>query len=146
MVRLLSITLLIVSLLAPNSFAGISKGYGYPLSSDLSVAPIKISGKGIYNLVISINLLQRPQDRKIYRTDAYREALNRLQVEWSGIALQKILEAQEVSIEDLPKLKKTIESEIINLANNIKQKYSLEESVELVFSISNFFLLEPKVK
>ena len=65
-------------------------------------------------------------------------------MEWSGVALLQVLKAKELSINDLAELKDNIEDEIAKLADQLKNKYSLNEEVEVVFSLSNFFLLEPK--
>jgi hypothetical protein len=54
------------------------------------------------------------------------------------------LKAKEQSINDLAGLKGNIEAEIAKLADQLKKKYSLNKDVEVVFSLSNFFLLEPK--
>ncbi len=143
MVRSLSITLLIVLLLASNALAGFGS-YNNPYSSDSVVAPIQIKDKGLYNLVISIQFLNAPYDKKMYKSEAYQNFIRRLKVEWSGVALLQILKAKELSLNNLVGLKGNIESEISKLADQLKDKYSLEQSVEVVFSLSNFFLLEPK--
>lgn len=144
MVQSFSITLLIVLLSASNALAGFGSSYSSPYSSDSVVAPIQIKDKGMYNLVISIQVLNEPYDKKMYKSDAYENLIRRLKVEWSGIALLQILKAKEQSINDLVGLKGNIEAEIAKLVDQLKTKYSLEKNVEVVFSLSNFFLLEPK--
>jgi hypothetical protein len=72
--------------------------------------------------------------------------LKRLQIEWSGVTLFQVLKTKEIGIEELVGLKTEIESEIKKLADELKNKYSLEKNVEIVFSLSNFYLLEPKNK
>ncbi len=143
MMRSLSIILLLVLLFATNALAGFSS-YNSPYSSDSVIAPIQIKDKGIYNLVISIQFLNEPYDQKIYKSEAYEKLIRRLKVEWSGIALYQILNAKEQSINDLVGLKGIIETEITKLADKLKDKYSLEKNVEVVFSLSNFFFLEPE--
>jgi len=64
----------------------------------------------------------------------------------SGIALLQILKAEELSINDLAALKVNIEKEVDKLADKLKKKYSLEKDVEAIFSLSNFFILEPNNK
>ena len=143
MARSFSITLLIVLLLTSNALAGFGK-YDNPYSSDSVIAPVQIKDKGMYNLVIAIQFLNEPYDQKVYESDAYENFLRRLKVEWSGVALLQILKAKEQSINDLVGLKGNIEAEITKLADQLKKKYSLSKDVEVVFSLSNFFLLEPK--
>jgi LPS O-antigen subunit length determinant protein (WzzB/FepE family) len=143
MARSFSITLLIVLLLTSNALAGFGK-YDNPYSSDRVIAPVQIKDKGMYNLVIAIQFLNEPYDQKVYESDAYENFLRRLKVEWSGVALLQILKAKEQSINDLVGLKGNIEAEITKLADQLKKKYSLSKDVEVVFSLSNFFLLEPK--
>lgn len=144
--RLLGCTILIVLLVASNAFAGGFSSYEAPYSKDNVVAPIQIKDKGIYNLVVSIQFLNTPYDEKPYKSDAYEKFVKRLKVEWGGIAILQILKSKELSINDLANLKGSIETEISKLADQLKSKYALDKNVEVVFSISNLFLLEPKEK
>ncbi len=143
MIRSFMLTLLIIFLLASNAVAGFGS-YSSPYSSDGVVAPIQIMDKGIYNLVVAIQFLNEPYEQKVYESDEYKNFIRRLKVEWSGVALRHILKAEEQSINDLAVLKGDIEKEIEKLADQLKNKYSLQKEVEVVFSLSNFFLLEPK--
>lgn len=72
--------------------------------------------------------------------------LDRLQVEWRGLALQKVLESKELSITDFVDLKNSIQTEIVKLIEQLKKKLVPEQDIEVVFSFSDFFLLEPKDK
>ena len=135
--------LLIIFLSAPNVLAGFSS-YRNPYSSDSVIAPIQIKDKGLYNLLISIQFLNEPFDKKPYDSDAYENFIRRLKVEWSGVALLQVLKTKEQSINDLAELKGNIEAVIAELADQLKNKYSLNKDAEVVFSLSNFFLLEPK--
>lgn len=144
MIRILCFTILTILIIASNALAGGFSSYSSPYSSDSVVAPIQIKENGIYNLVISIQFLNEPYDQKIYKSDAYGNFIRRLQVEWSGVALEQILKSKEQSINDLVGLKTNIESELIRLIDELKTKYSLDKNIEVVFSLSNFYLLEPK--
>lgn len=128
-----------------NALAGFSS-YDSPYVSDSVVAPIQIKDNGIYNLVISIQILNEPYDQKNYKSDAYGGLIKRLHVEWSGVVLQQVLKSKEQSINDLVALKSNIELELTKLADELKNKYSIEKHIEVVFSLSNFYLLEPKSK
>lgn len=143
--RIFSITFLVVLLFTSNAFAGFSS-YSDISSSDSIIAPIQIKNKGIYNLVVSIHFLNAPTEDKVYKSDPYDKFMRRLKVEWSGVAILQILKAKEQSINDLANLKTNIEGEIAKLANQLKNKYSVDKNVEVVFSISNFFILEPRDK
>ncbi len=55
-------------------------------------------------------------------------------MEWSGVAIHQVLRAREQSINDLANLKANVESEITRLANQLKNKYSVERNAEVVFS------------
>jgi hypothetical protein len=134
-----------VAIVASNAFAGFSS-YSDSNNRDTVIAPIQIKNKGIYNLVVSIQFLNAPTEEKVYKSDTYEKFMRRLQVEWSGVAILQILKAKEQSINDLANLKTNIESEITKLANQLKNKYSVDKNVEVVFSISNFFILEPRDK
>jgi hypothetical protein len=143
MFRLFYTLLLITFLFASNALAGFSS-YSNPCSGDSIIAPIQIKDKGLYNLVIEIQFLNEPYEKKIYESDEYKKFIERLKVEWSGIALLEVLKSKEQNINGLVDLKEKIEMEIKKLAEQLKTKYSLDEKVEVVFSLSNFFLLEPK--
>ena len=143
MVKKFSLATAILLFLASSSFAGFYSSQ-YDTQSSSVVSAIQIKDKGIYNLVVSANFLRKPQDKKIYNSDEYDELMDRLSVEWRGIATQKILEAQELSVSELINLKNSIQSEIKALADQLKKQYVPDKNAEVVFSISNFFLLEPK--
>ena len=145
MVRFFSLALLIVLLMISDVLAGFSS-YNSPYSSDSVIAPIQIKDKGMYNLVISIQFMNEPYDKKVYKSDAYQNFVRRLKVQWSGVALLQVLKSKEQSINDLAHLKGNIEAEIAELVDQLKNKYSIEKNVEAVYSLSNFFLLEPKHK
>jgi len=145
MKRIFSITFLMVLLFTSNALAGFSS-YSEISSSDSVIAPIQIKNKGIYNLVVSIQFLNAPTEDKVYKSDPYDKFMRRLKVEWSGIAINQILKAKEQSINDLANLKANIEGDISKLANQLKSKYSVDKNAEVVFSLSNFFLLETKDK
>jgi hypothetical protein len=138
--------ILFVVLFASNVFAEGWNKYEAPYSKENAVAPVQIKDKGIYNLVVSIQFLNTPYDEKPYKSDAYEKFIKRLKVDWSGVAILQILKAKEMSISDLSGLKSSIEAEIFKLADQLKSKYSLDKNVEVVFSVSNFLLLEPKEK
>lgn len=136
---------MLVLLVASNVLAGFSS-YSDISSSDSVIAPIQIKNRGIYNLVVSIHFLNAPTEDKVYKSDPYEKFMRRLKVEWSRAAIVQILKAKEQSIDDLANLKANIEGEITELANQLKSKYSADKNVEVVFSLSKFFLLEPKEK
>ena len=55
----------------------------------------------IYNLVVSIQFLNKPYDKWEYSFDIYEALINRISVEWHGVALTKILESHIDIITDL---------------------------------------------
>lgn len=142
MARSAYIVILSILVAAPSALAGYSS-YKSPYSSDSVVAPVEIRGKGIYNIVVAVQFLNEPYDQKVYKSDAYKKFMSRMKVEWGGIAISQILRADEQSMSDLIGLKGKIETKISELADRLKNKYALNEDVEVVFSVSNFFLVEP---
>jgi len=64
MIRSFSISLLLVMLFSSNAVAGFGSKYSSPFSSDSVVAPIQIKDKGIYNLVVSIQFLNEPYEKR----------------------------------------------------------------------------------
>jgi len=145
MIRPFQISLFLFFLLSSNAFGSFYSSQ-YSRDSSNIVASVQIKDKGIYNLIISVNFLRRPRDQKIYKSDEYVELLDRLQVEWQGIALQKVLESKEIQVTDLINLRNSIQTEISALAKRLKEKLVPKKEVEVVFSISDFFLLEPRDK
>ncbi len=140
--RLISISLLLVTFFCSPALAG--GYYDSPYRSDNVIAPVFIEDEGIYNLAISIQFLNKPYDKKPYKTDNYEKFIQRLSVEWSNAALDTVLNSKISKMEQLPKLKSDIEAEISTLANQLKSKYSLKQDVEIVFTLSNFYLVYSK--
>lgn len=143
MIRTFLIGLILFFVLPSNSVAGFYSSQ-YTRESGTVVASVQIKDKGIYNLIISAKFLRRPQDKKIYKSDVYERFLDRLEVEWRGVALQKVLESKELSVSDLNDLKNSIQTEIVKLIEQLKGKLVPDQNVEVVFSLSDFFLLEPR--
>lgn len=136
--------ILFITLFFPSIILAGSYSYDNFYSSDNVIAPIEIRNKGIYNLVISINILNTPYDTKIYKSTSYQNLINRMQVEWGNAALVHVLSAKEQNINELSILKSKIISDIQKLADQLKKKYAMGEDVEVVFSLTNFFLVEPR--
>jgi hypothetical protein len=143
MLRKFGFSLLIILIFSSMLYAGFGS-YDNPYSSDSVVAPIQIKDKGIYNLVVSVQFMNKPYDKKIYESDEYEKYLQRLKVEWSGVALAEMLNAKEQGINDLVTLKVSIENVITNLAEKLKSRYSMPKDVEVVFALANFYIIEPK--
>ena len=138
-----SITLvLLVILSCSKALAGGS--YDSPYSYGSVITPINIENVGIYNLVISLQFMNEPYDKKIYNSDEYRSYIKRLSVEWSDVAVDQVLNNNVQKLEGLSKLKASIKNEVRKLADSLKSKYSFDQNIEVVFSIQNFYLLDPK--
>ncbi len=107
MVKSVSVGLICIFLLASNALAGL---YSYQHRSDSGtvVVATTIKEKGIYNLIISAQFLRKPNDQKVFKSDAYSKLIDRLLVEWRGIAIQKVLEAKELTVYDTKNSDKTI--------------------------------------
>ena len=145
MVRKSILVVAVIFLLSSNALAGLGSLYSSQYSHEQGtvIGAVEIEGKGIYNLIVSAYFLRRPQDKKVFKSDAYEKFIDRLMVEWRGVALQKVLEAKTLKISDLASLKKVIETDLEKLATELKNKLLPGQDVEVVYSISNFFLLEP---
>ena len=137
------ISLLFSMLFASNSFAGIYSSATQGGNSRI-IAAVEIEDAGIMNLIVSVEFLTKPQDSKIYGSDEYGKLLQRLQVEWKSAALQKILESRRLRRSDLVMLKNSIHSEIEILIKQLKKKIIPDTDVEVIFAISDFYLLVPR--
>jgi len=142
MFRISLIAVPLFFLLISNSFAG---GFGYPTynSKGSLVASVEIEDKGFYNLVMSIIILKEPRDEKDYTSDEYEELIENLVVKWRGIALQKTLELNTIKRSELVTLKISIETEIEKYAEELKVKYNVPKKAEIIFSLSDFYLIRP---
>ena len=143
MIRKASLVLSIIILMSLNASAGSLYSSQYSRDQGTIVGAVEIEGKGIYNLVISVNFLRRPQDMKIFKSKEYDRLIDRLSVEWRGVALQRVLETEKMKITDLAPLKKAIESDIDKLKTDLRNRLLHDQNAEIVFSLSDFFLLEP---
>ena len=141
MIRSSLIATIIMLVASTNAFGGFySSSYD---SSGTVVASVEIEDKGIYNLVVSIQFLNKPYDKREYESDSYEELINRLSIEWRGVALKKILESNKYKVSDLKTLEASVESEVHKLIKLSKQKHGLSQGIEVIFSISSFYLIEP---
>lgn len=148
MVRTSIVVLILSFLLATNALAGLGSSFyssGYD-GGGVVVTAVDIKDKGIYNLVISVNFLRKPKQGKIYKSDEYEDLIEILMIESRGIILQKVLESKELQITDFLNLKNSIQAEIEKRVKELKNKFLLEKDADVIFSLSNFFLLEPKEK
>ncbi len=145
MIRKTIVLVFLMLLFSSNTFAGLYSS-GYSREQGTLVAAVEIEGKGIFNLIISVHFLRKPQDKKVFSSNAYEHLIDRLMVEWRKVALEKVLSANVLKVTDLAALKNSIETEIEKLASQLKNKLLPEQNVEVVFSISDFYLLEPKDK
>lgn len=143
MKHIIPITILSLLFFSTTLSAG-SYSYDAIYSSDNVVAPVKIKNDGIYNLVISIKFNNTPYDTKIYKSTSYQKLIQRMEVEWGNLALSHLLSAKEQDINELSLLKSRIVDDIQKLSERLKKKYSLGDDVEVVFSLTNFFLVEPR--
>ena len=129
-------------ILSSSAFAGL--GYN-PRSTNSGIAvPIKLDNNEIYNLVVNVKFLKEPYDSRPYDADEYRKLIERLQVEWSSIAIQVVLESPSIKMAELERTKKTIESKISQLIVTTKRKYEIGENIEVVYSIYSFYLVKPE--
>jgi hypothetical protein len=142
MLRASLVIFFLVLFSASNSIAGFYSSSYDPASS--IVAAVKVENEGIYNLVTSIQFLRKPQDSKIFGTDEYEYLIKQVSVEAPGVILQKILEAKSTKMTDLAPLKMSIENAVQDLVEKTKKKHGVSPNTEVVFSIGNFYLLEPK--
>lgn len=143
LVATVAIVLSIINILSANeAIAGFS--YDNPYSYDSVITPVYIENVGIYNLVIAVQFLSEPYETKVYKSDEYKVFIRRLSVEWSGLAIERVLISELQDISDLNKLKMSIESKINERALLLRKKYSLSKDVEVVYSISKFYILSPQ--
>lgn len=146
MTRIFGIAIILIITSTSNAFADLTSGFytaRYSGGEGSVIAAVEIKDKGMFNLIVSIQFLRKPKESKIYKSDEYEQLIDRLLIESRGIALQKILEAKELKLSDFAELKNNIETEIQKRVMDLKNRYLPDKDVEVVFSISNFFLLEP---
>ncbi|MEW8073590.1 MAG: hypothetical protein AB2792_09520 [Candidatus Thiodiazotropha sp.] len=137
--RPLFLTLFLL-LFTANAYAGLS--YSSYDSRGSVVAAVEIEGKGIYNLVLSVQFLNEPYDKKPYTTDQYEELINRVSVEWRGVALKTILKNNKYKITDLPALELRVNKAIQELIKSSKSKYGIKNDAEVIFSTTSIYLVE----
>ena len=143
MIKRIPIVVFILLIISSNVY---SDFYSYTpkRESNSVIAAVQIKDQGIYNLVISVSFLQKPKDKKIYKSDEYEKLINTLRVEWQGIALKKVLERNVLKITELVDLRNDINSEIVVLIETLKKEFINQQHTKVVFAISDFFLLKPK--
>ena len=139
-------TTLVFLLMSSGAIAGFGSGSGYyPISGSNSVvAPVWVESEGLFNLVVSLDFLGRPEDTKLYKSDSYTQLIGHLSVKWRSIALDKILAVSTIETGGLADLKKEIESAVDKLVKDESAKLMGDQKVEVVYSLTHFMLLEPR--
>ncbi len=140
----IALTTFVATTFLGEAYAGDFLSYRRHSEFGAVAAAINVKEKGIYNLIVSANFLKRPADERVYKSDQYDILIDRLSVEWKGVALQAILESNDISFRDLVALKKSVEQAIQKHIDNRIKQYFRDQNVEIVFALSDFFLLEPK--
>ena len=135
--------LLILLFASANANAGFS--YSSYDSRGSVVAAVEIEGQGVYNLVMSVQFLNEPYDKKQYTSDEYEGLINRLSTEWHGVALKVILANNKYKISDLQGLELKVNKAIKDLINNTRNKYGINNNAEVVYSITSFYLVDTRV-
>ncbi|PIE88811.1 MAG: hypothetical protein CR997_14445 [Acidobacteria bacterium] len=143
MKKIFLIIIILLFLTSKNCLAGFSS-YKESYATDTAVASVYIKDQGIFNLVIKIQFLHEPYDKKPYTTDAYKNYINRLSVEWSEIATQNILSSNISNIKDIEKLRNDIKTGIGKRAELLKGSYSLTKKDEFIYSITGIYLVKPE--
>jgi hypothetical protein len=134
-----AILLLLISSTAQASFY--SSTYN---SANTAIAAVEIEGKGLYNLVVSVQFLRKPYDKGEYTSDEYEELINRLSVEWRGVALKRVLSANRYKITDLSALRASLESAMESLISEAKKKHGVKQGMDVVYSIVDIYLIDPR--
>ena len=127
-----------------NANAGLS--YSSSDSRGSIIAAVEIEGQGIYNLVLSVQFLNEPYDKKQYTSDSYEELINRLSVEWRGIALKAVLENNKYKLSDIPGIELKVNKAIQGLVNSSKSKYGIKNDTEVIYSITSIYLVDTRDK
>ncbi len=135
------VTLIILIASPLYCHAGFSKYESFSNNGGV-VAPVQFNGKSLYNLVVSVQFIREPYEKKPYESDIYHALISRLSVEWKGIVIQKILDSSVVQLSGLADLKVSIESAINELIITTKPKYGIKKDAEVIFSVHSFYLVE----
>lgn len=130
------LTLLII---ASNAFGG--SFYSSPSRGGTLATSVSIEDKGIYNLVVSVQFLKEPFDKAPFTSDNYEEMIKRLNVEWSGIVLKRVLTANNYKVNELAALKQSIDEDLSLLVSEAKKKHGVKPNTEVVYSIGSFYLV-----
>ncbi len=144
MLRSIVLGFILLLVLSSSVMAGFGSGYYSPTGSGTVIGAVQVEGEGVYNLVVTLEFLRRPQDTKTYKSDAYEQLIGFISIKWRKIALDKILEVGPISVSDLASLKKTIEADLEEMVEVEKKKFSLGKDIEVIYTLSNFLLLEPR--
>ena len=137
-IRFFALILLLLSV--SSAHAGFSyKSYD---SGSSIVAAVDITGKGIYNLVVSVKFSREPFDKNPYTSDSYEALINRLSIEWRGVALKTILENNTYKLSDLTAIESRVNTAIQALVKSSKNKHGINGNAEVLYSISSIYLVD----
>jgi len=141
MFRILFVSAILFFITAGYTCAGFSSAT-YD-TSNVVVAAVEIEGKGIYNLITSIQFLRTPKDNKVFGSDDYEYLINQLNVESKGVILQRILSTQALKMTDFSTLKLNIEKDIQLLIEKTKKQHDIAPDTAVIFAIGTIYLDVP---
>jgi hypothetical protein len=127
--------------LVPSALAG--SLYSSPSQAGALATSVIIKGEGLYNLIVSVQFLTKPSNRATFNSIHYQEMIDRLNVEWRGIVLKRVLSSNSYRISDLASLKEKIDADLSQLVFTAKKKHGVNENTEVIYSIGSFYLLSP---
>jgi len=108
---------------------------------------VQIKDKGIYNLVVTVQFLRKIEyGSSSLKSDDYNKMVERLLVESRELIMNKILERNELALSDFHELESGIKSAIGKRADELIMQLFPNKKIKVVFSISEFYLLEPTVR
>ncbi|WP_125783038.1 hypothetical protein [Pseudoalteromonas rubra] len=135
-------TVLLLILLSFNTYAGFR--YSNSSAAGSVVVPVKLADEGLYNLVIGVEFMTRPYNKKPYDTDSYEELIDRIRIQWREPAIQTVLENTNIKLTELAGVKKAMVAKLDALIEKTKLNYGISKNTEVVYSVSHFYLSKPE--
>ena len=133
------IAALLICLTPSLVFAGYFSS-NYDRSSSVAVT-IEVIEKGLFNLVVAATIVAEPYEKEPYDTDKYEQFVKRINSEWKGVAVHKILETSSIKLDGLNGLRAEIKSDVLKTAEALKSAYGIPADTELAFKITGFYLV-----
>lgn len=141
----MTITLFVAMLAAMPASAGefFSSHRGGGSSQEVAVGSVEIKGRGVVNLVAVLEFVRPPNDPKTYKSDAYSDFLNRVEVGAKAVVLKVLLEKPSIELAEIKTIRENMDKALSEYLELEIQKAFPAEKLNVAYGITMLYVSDP---